>query len=170
MRSYVMAALCAAGLLLRRHPAPSRLHLYRSATQMRTMLVWRHIITTIGITIVTITTIVTAGGVTATVIAVGNDWAAQQIQFIVEDALARAKAARPARVSSVGFHPTFRSFPGSTIIFPRRRCHSSVRPSAAAPSEMNGGGTGNKPALRPSPARKAATISASVSGDGSATT
>src|SRR5262245_17262076 len=134
---------------------------------MRSIPAQRLTTTIIGIITVTviITITVTAGGVTAIVTAIGDD-----IQFIVGGEYARANAARPARVSSAGFHPAFRSFVGSTVIFPPRRCHSSVRPSAAAPSVMNGGGIGNNPALRPSPARKAATISASVRGDGSATT
>src|SRR5262249_49619867 len=134
---------------------------------MRSIPAHRPITTIIGIITgtVTIAIIVTAGGVTAIVTAVGNE-----IQFIVGDEYARANAARPARVSSAGFHPALRSFVGSTVIFPLRRCHSSVRPSAAAPSVMNGGGTGNNPAPRPSPARRAATISASVRGDGSPTT
>ncbi|MGC1927266.1 MAG: hypothetical protein WA706_26105, partial [Pseudolabrys sp.] len=58
----------------------------------------------------TITTIVTAGGATAIVTAVGDNGATQHFQFLVKDELARANAARPVRVSSVGFHPACRSF------------------------------------------------------------
>jgi hypothetical protein len=72
MRSYVMAALCAA-MILWQHLAPSRLQSPHSAKLlMRSIRAQRLTTTIIGIIAVTITIIVTAGGVTAVVTAVGD--------------------------------------------------------------------------------------------------
>src|SRR6188474_44446 len=59
--------------------------------------------------------------------------------------LSRTSAARPARVSSAGFHPACISLPGSATSVPPRRCHSSARPSACEARAISPGGTGSNP-------------------------
>ncbi len=83
--------------------------------------------------------------------------------------LPRISAASPARVSTGGCHPAPRSLPGSATSEPPSRSHSEPRPIARNAPAISAGGTGSSAGDRPAPARRAATISASVNGCGSAT-
>jgi O-antigen biosynthesis protein WbqV len=78
---------------------------------------------------------------------------------------------RGRRASPIaGRQPAAISFAGSTTESPPSRSHRSERPAALSVAAMRIAGIGISPGRRCSPARSARTISASVSGSGSATT